>query len=63
MAGKKIEAYVMSLDRNVRYVNTDRPEQSQDNGQTIRPMIKPEVWISAYPIPFEKKTLTAECKK
>lgn len=63
MAGKKIEAYVISLDRNVRYVNTDRPEQSQDNGQTIRPMIKPEVWISAYPIPFEKKTLTAECKK
>ena len=56
MKGKKIEAFVMALGENVNYVDNDRPTEGVINNPN-RKDLKPEVWITAYPIPFESKTM------
>lgn len=46
MAGKKIEAVVMSLDRNAGYVNTDRPDQEMSDEDQHLITLHPEVWLT-----------------
>lgn len=62
MAGKKIEAYVLALNRNMDYTNTDRPDDGTRAGVISGQSIRPEVWLSAYPIPFREKMLVLEKK-
>lgn len=56
MAGKKIEAFVMSLNPNVHYVDTDRPE-SGNRMQAVERKLEPEVWLTARCQPFASRTL------
>ena len=60
MVGKKIEAYVLALNRNLNYTNTDRPDDGVREGVISGQSIRPEVWLSAYPIPFQEKMLRLE---
>ena len=60
MVGKKIEAYVLALNRNLNYTNTDRPDDGVREGVISGQSIRPEVWLSAYPIPFREKMLRLE---
>ena len=60
MVGKKIEAYVLALNRNMDYTNTDRPDDGARAGVISGQSIRPEVWLSAYPIPFREKMLKLE---
>lgn len=62
MVGKKIEAYVLALNRNLDYANTDRPDDGVREGVISGQSIRPEVWLSAYPIPFHEKMLMLEKK-
>lgn len=60
MIGKKIEAYVMSLNRNDQYVNTDRPDNDKETGVIRGQEVNPVVWLSCYPLPFKQKQLELE---
>lgn len=60
MVGKKIEAYAISLNRNLDYVNTDRPDDNTEKGTIPTQNLKPEVWLSNYPYPFKEKMLMLE---
>ena len=62
MVGKKIEAYVLALNRNLEFVNTDRPDDGRREGTVEGQVLKPEVWLSCYPLPFGHKLLTLENK-
>ena len=46
----------MALGENVNYVDNDRPTEGVINNPN-RKDLKPEVWITAYPIPYESKTM------
>lgn len=60
MAGKKIEAYVMTLDKSPLYVNTERPDHDRKQYEARKRNLSPEVWVTSYPIPFVRKTLVLE---
>lgn len=60
MEGKKIEAYVLALNRNMNYRNTDRPGDETGKGVIAGQDIQPEIWLNAYPIPFKNKILRLE---
>ena len=63
MAGKKIEAYVLALNRNMDYSNSDRPDDGDKKGTITGQRISPEIWLSAYPMPLKEKTLKMEMIK
>lgn len=63
MAGKKIEAYVLALNRNMDYSNSDRPDDGDRKGTITGQRISPEIWLSAYPMPLKEKTLKMEMKQ
>lgn len=62
MAGKSIEAYVMTLGGTGAYVNTDRPQTDQDVAGSGggSGALRPEVWVTACPVPFGGKTLVLD---
>lgn len=63
MEGKKIEVYVLALNRNMDYSNTDRPDDGDKKGTIDGQSIRPQLWLNAYPMPFKEKTLKMQIKK
>jgi len=63
MEGKKIEVYVLALNRNMDYSNTDRPDDGDRKGTIDGQSIRPQLWLNAYPMPFKEKTLKMQIKK
>lgn len=57
MEGKKIEAYVMSLNPDVNFVNTDRPDEGIKEKVHER-QLTPQVWVTALHEPFEEEIIT-----
>lgn len=56
MAGKRIEAFVMSLNPNAKFVNTDRPDTGV-KAKVEQRELRPEVWVTSHKKPFVGKTL------
>ena len=57
MAGKKIEAYVLGLDYSTIPYDVDRPTVNKKEYEHRLKNLKPEVWVTSYPLPFESKDL------
>ena len=63
MAGKKIEAYVLALNRNMDYSNNERPDSGERKGVITGQQISPKIWLCSYPLPMKAKKLRMEMKK
>lgn len=63
MAGKKIEVYVLALNRNMDYSNNERPDSGERKGVITGQQISPKIWLCSYPLPMKAKKLKMEMKK